>query len=176
METIPKKDCTKIGFVRKTHGVHGEVAIEFEPQFEYSVEAAPRFFIELEGLLVPFFVSENGLRIKSGKTALVTFDWVDTENYARRLVGQNVYLFQNEIIKHDKDENSSPFLNFLLMDKSLGEIGIITEVDDYSGNVVLTVSYNDKQILVPYNEDFLVSIDNKQKILILNLPQDLIGI
>jgi 16S rRNA processing protein RimM len=174
METIPKKECTKIGFIRKTHGVHGEVALEFEPQFEFSVEAAKLFFIELEGLLVPFFVSENGMRFKSGKTALVTFDWVESENYARRLVGQDVYLFQNEIIDADQDETSSPYLDYLLKDKTLGEIGIISEMEDYSGNIVLTVSYNGKPVLVPFNEDFLISVDKKQKILTLDLPDGLI--
>ena len=174
METIPKKNCTKIGFVRKTHGVHGEVTLEFEQQFEFSVEAARRFFIELEGLLVPFYVSENGLRFKSGKTALVFFDWVETENYARRLVGQDVYLFQNEIIEDDEEEETFLYLNYMLKDKSLGNFGIISEAEDYSGNVVLSVLHKGKQILVPFNEDFLISVDEKQKIITLDLPEGLI--
>ena len=53
----------------------------------------------------------------------------------------------------------------MLKDKSLGNFGIISEAEDYSGNVVLTVLHNDKQILVPFNEDFLISVDEKQKII-----------
>jgi len=174
METIPKKNCTRIGYIRKTHGVRGEVTLDFEQQFEFSVEAARRFFIELEGLLVPFYVSENGLRFKSGKTALVSFDWVETESYARRLVGQDVYLFQNEIIENDDEEVTFLYLNYMLKDKSLGNFGIISEAEDYSGNVVLTVLHNGKQILVPFNEDFLISVDEKQKIITLDLPEGLI--
>jgi hypothetical protein len=77
METIPKSDCQKIGFIRKTHGVHGELVLEYEPEFEESVVEAERFFLEIDGLLVPFFVAEEGLRFRSAKTALITFDWVE---------------------------------------------------------------------------------------------------
>lgn len=174
METIPKANCTKIGFIRKVHGVHGEVVLDFEPQFQDSVEACSRLFVELEGLLVPFFVTEEGLRFKSGKSALIFFEDVRSENYARRLVSQSVYLFENEIIDAFEEEEQSPFYNFLLTDAILGEIGTIKNLEDFSGNVVMTVDYNGNDILIPFNEDFLVSIDNNQKTITLNLPEGLI--
>ena len=62
METIPKSDCQKIGFIRKTHGVHGELVLEYEPEFEESVVETERFFLEIDGLLEPFFVAEEGRR------------------------------------------------------------------------------------------------------------------
>lgn len=174
METIPKADCSQIGFIRKLHGVHGEVVLEFESKFEMSVEVAERFFIELDGLLVPFFVAEEGLRFKSGKSALVIFDDVNSGDYARRLVGQNVYLFQDEIVDEIEEENESPFLNYLLENQNSGEIGIIKKVEDFSGNVVMTVDYHGEDILIPFNEDFLVSADNVQKTITMILPEGLI--
>jgi len=175
METIPKADCTKVGFIRKLHGVHGEVVLEFESKFEYSVEVTKRFFVELDGLLVPFFVADNGLRFKSGKSALVIFDDVNSEKYARRLVGQNVYLFQNEIVDEVEEEDEFLFLNYLLFDRNSGEIGRIKNIEDFSGNVVMTVDYNGEDILIPFNEDFLVSIDENKKTMTMDLPKGLIS-
>ena len=83
METIPKEDCEKVGFFRKTHGVYGELVLEFEPQYEISIEQADRFFVELEGLLVPFFVVEDGFRFKTENSAILTFNSVETEKYAK---------------------------------------------------------------------------------------------
>lgn len=174
METIPKADCIKIGFIRKLHGVHGEVVLEFEPQFDYSVEAANRFFIELEGLLVPFFVAEDGLRFQSAKSALVIFDDVDSERYARRLVGQNVYLFQEDIVDDEETGDEWPFIGFVLIDSKLGEIGPIEKVEDFSGNIVMTVNYNGEELLIPFSEDFLVSVDEDEKTVTMNLPEGLI--
>lgn len=174
METIPKSDCVIIGFFRKRHGVHGELVLDFEPQYEYSVEGTDRFFVELEGLLVPFFLAENGFRFKSTKSAIVRFDGVDTENYARRLVGNSVYLFQNEIVDISEETIESYLLNYTLVDEKLGEIGTVSNIDDFSGNVVLTVNFRGEEIMIPFNEDFLVSIEEKQKTITLKLPEGLI--
>jgi 16S rRNA processing protein RimM len=173
METIQKADCEKIGFIRKTHGVHGDVVLEFESKFEESVAETEHLFVELEGLLVPFFISDDGLRFTTAKAAIVSFDWVDTEKYAKRLVGAAVYLFGNEII--DEPEVGEDMLEgFLLVDEKLGEIGMINQVDDYSGNIVLTVSYRNEEVLIPYNDEILVSIDDSLKMITLNLPEGLI--
>lgn len=174
METIPKAECRKIGFIRKMHGVHGDLVLEFESEFEWSVVEAERFMLEIDGLLVPFFLKEDGFRFKSTKTAIVSFLWVDTEKYARRLVGCPVFLFQNEIVDEAEEQLVSKFLHFTLVDKKQGEIGEITAADDFSGNLVFQVKYNSEEVLIPFNEDFLISVDEEQKILKLNLPDGLI--
>ena len=176
METIPKSDCENIGFFRKKHGVHGELVLEFEAQFEQPVEASDRFFIELEGLLVPFFITENGFRFKSAKSAIVWFEGVDSESYARRLVGNPAYLFQNEIVDISEETTESYLLDFTVIDREIGEIGTISNVDDFSGNVVLTVNFKGEEIMIPFNEDFLVSIEVDQKTITLKLPEGLIEI
>ncbi|MFV0593689.1 MAG: ribosome maturation factor RimM [Draconibacterium sp.] len=173
METIPKADCEKIGFFRKTHGVHGEVVLEFEEHFEYSVEEAERFFVELDGLLVPFFISDEGLRFKSSKSAIVKFEWVDTEKYAKRLIGASVYLYNDEIVD-EPPENESLLKGFVLFDKVKGKVGKIEHVDDFAGNVVLTVKYKEEEVLIPFHPEFVIEINEEQKHLILQLPEGLI--
>ena len=174
METIPKSDCRKIGYIRKTHGVQGEVALEYEPELEESVAQAERFFIEIDGLLVPFFISEDGLRFKSAKTALLQFNWVDGENQARRLVGCPVYLYNIEIHDETIDYSINQFMNYHLQNENSQEIGIILAVDDYAGNVVFTVVANKQEILVPYNQELLLDIDKAKKIIKLRLPDGLL--
>lgn len=173
METIPKNDCEKIGFFRKTHGVHGNVILDFEPHFEYSVEDANRFFVELEGLLVPFFISDNGLRFTTSNSAIVTLDWVKTEKYAKRLIGSSVYLFKEEITD-EPEEIDETLEGFLLIDEKLGEIGMINQVDDYAGNIVLTINYRGNEVLVPYSTEIEVSIDEALKTITLNLPEGIL--
>jgi 16S rRNA processing protein RimM len=154
--------------------VFGEIVLEFEPHFETSIENSDRFFVELEGLLVPFFLLEDGFRFKTENTAIITFDGVDSEKYAKRLVGNAVFLFKTEIIVAPDELTDSELINFLLADETLGEIGIIGQVDNYSGNIVLTVNHKGKELLVPFNEDFLISLDKHNKIVKLSLPEGLL--
>lgn len=174
METIPKGDCEKIGFIKKTHGVFGNVILEFDPLFESSLEDAGRFFIELDGLLVPFFIAEDGFRFKGANTAILNFDDVETEDYAKRMVGAAVYLFRDEIVHDTGNHQHVRFKNYMLVDKKAGEIGIIEQVDDYSGNLVLTVRFRGVEILVPLHADFILEIDDRQKTVRMDLPDGLL--
>lgn len=174
METIPKSECEKIGYLKKTHGVRGEMVLEFEPQYEFSIENSDRFFVEIDGLLVPFFLVEDGFRFKTNETAIVTFNGVETEKYAKRLVGSAVFLFKQEIHFEQDAESDGRLEGYTLWDTNLGEIGKIEYIDDYSGNIVFTVDYNGTELLVPFNEDFLVEIDAEKMIIRLKLPEGLI--
>jgi 16S rRNA processing protein RimM len=176
METIPKKDCENIGFIRKTHGIHGDLVLEFEPHFEYSVEDAERFFVELDGLLVPFLLRDEGLRFKTENSAIISLELVDTEKYAKRLVGNSVYLFQTEIVDEPEQSLESRFVNYLLIDELIGEVGMINQVDDYAGNIVITVLYKGEEVLIPFNEELLIEVNEAQKTIKLKLPEGLIEI
>lgn len=173
METIPKAECQQIGFFRKRHGVQGEMVLEFEPHFEYSVEDAQRLFAEIDGLLVPFFLMENGFRFKTDNTAIVALDGVDTEKYAKRLVSKPVFLFTNEIIDDEEEDIAAQFSGYMLHDKELGEIGQIDRVDDYAGNIVFTVDHHGNELLVPYSEELLIYTDEEKKTIYMSLPKGL---
>lgn len=174
METIPKEKCRKIGFIRKSYGVKGEVILEFEPALEYSVAQANRFFIDIDGLLVPFFVAENGLRLRSVNSALVKFDWVDSEKSNRRLIGREVYLFLHEA----GDDSFDPFTSlndYSVFDENNESAGVIAGIEDFSGNVVLKVVSGDNEFLIPFNDELLISIDRKRQKITLQIPEGLPG-
>jgi 16S rRNA processing protein RimM len=90
------------------------------------------------------------------------------------MVGSSVFLFKTEIIVSPDELTDSELINYLLIDESLGEIGMISQVDNYSGNIVLTVNFRNKELLVPFNEDFLVLLDKQNKIIKLKLPEGLL--
>ncbi|MDR2910346.1 MAG: hypothetical protein LBV47_03135 [Bacteroidales bacterium] len=175
METIPKANCTQIGFIRKTHGVRGELILDFDPVFESSLSKSKRLFLEIDGLLVPFFISDEGLWIKSSKSAIVKLDWVDSEEYACRLRNSSVFIYSSEIIPEEED-NALCFENYLIEDETLGAIGVITQTNNYSGNVVFTVLKGNNELLISFNVELLVSVDEQKRIIKLNLPNGLIDL
>ena len=174
METIPKADCENIGFFRKTHGVHGDLVLEFEENYEFSVEEADRFFVELEGLLVPFFLADNGFRFKGANSAILNLDGVVTEKYAKRLVGNSVYLFETEIVDEIVETTESKLEGYLVFDQTIGEIGKISHIDNFSGNIVFTVEFKGEELLIPYNDEFLINEDEANKTITLKFPEGLI--
>ena len=92
METIPHNDCLKIGYLQKPHGVRGEVVLQFQPEFGASLEEEPMLFLEIDGLLVPYFPDTEGIRFRTDETALLKFQWIETESQAKKICGFQVYM------------------------------------------------------------------------------------
>ncbi|MDX9882764.1 MAG: ribosome maturation factor RimM [Prolixibacteraceae bacterium] len=174
METIPKNTCTKIGSIQKPHGIKGELSVRFQEQFYETLEKADTLFIEADGLLVPFFITGDGIRFRTGDSAIITLEWVNTEEEARKLTGFSVYVKNDDIKGDDNFFDFRILEGFLLIDQRKSPVGKIGPIHDFSGNVVLEVNYHGKKIMVPFNEDFLIGIDQDRRILALDLPDGLL--
>lgn len=176
METIPKNNCVKVGFIQKPHGIHGELVIRFQEEYYETLEECPTLLLEIDNLMVPFFIAEGGLRFKSGEAVITQLNWVDTDKKAKDLCGLPVYVDQKDVVESELEMTAHALIGFTLIDEELGVIGEIYEVNDYSGNVLLSVEYQGKEALIPLNEDLIVSIDEDNREIVLNIPEGLFNL
>lgn len=173
METIPINQCIKIGVLQKPHGVNGKMYLYFEEEFDGSVNNAHIFYVKIDNLLVPFFIEDNMVEVKDARRALVKFRWVDTGEKAREYSGLEVYLKKGDIDK-GKTSLEDTLTGFQVLSHQKNIIGIISEVNNYSGNIVLTVESEAGQTLIPYNENLVKKLDIKDKILCIHIPDGLL--
>ncbi len=176
METIPKNNCVKIGYTQKPHGIHGELVVRFDEQYYETLEECPTLFLEIDNLLVPYFISEEGLRFKSGESVIVNLDWVDSDKKAKDLCGLSVYVDQTDVIELDDELSPHALIGFMLFDETLGQIGEINDVHDYSGNLLLSVDYQGNESLIPLNEDLIVRLDEDLREIELRIPEGLFNL
>jgi 16S rRNA processing protein RimM len=177
METIPKSICVKIGFIQKPHGVRGELIVKFQEEFYETLEELPLLFLDVDQLLVPFFISEEGIRFKSGETVIVCLDWVDSDKKAKELCGLSVYVKIDDVVRTD-NELMAPdeLIGFRLYDHVLGLIGEIDEVTNYGGNLLLNVNYKGGPSLIPFHEELVLRLDDKTRELEMRLPEGLFNL
>lgn len=173
METIPKSNCQKVGYIHKPHGIHGELVIRFQEEYYETLEEYPTLFLEIDNLLVPYFISDDGLRFKSGESVITRFDWVDSDKKAKDLCGLSVYVNEEDVIEMDGEMPPHELIGFQLFDETLGLIGEIDDVHDYAGNLLLSVEYQGKEALIPLNEDLIVRVDEELREIELRIPEGL---
>lgn len=147
------------------------MVLQFEPEYEASLDQMPTLFLEIDGLLVPFFLQDEGLRFRSSEQALLHFDWIDNDEQAKKLCGSSVYILTDDWVNEDEELPLNALVGYTLFDTERGKIGPITQVDDYAGNLILTVEYQKQEVLIPFNEDFLTRFDEDLKELELNCPE-----
>jgi 16S rRNA processing protein RimM len=172
MESIEKNLCQKIGYFQKPHGIKGGLSLFFEPQYDLSLENEPTLFLEIDGLLVPFFVNEEeGIRFRSSESAIVQLDWVENEDQARKLCGLSVFLRNEDVVSPKEEISIHHLVGFDLYDQQIGKIGTIERVEDYGGNLLFQLQYQGKEILIPFNEELLTDLDDQEKTIEMQCPE-----
>lgn len=169
---IREEEVFLIGRITRTHGTRGELELNFTDT-PFDNDEASYLVLELDGILVPFFFTE--WRYKGNENALFTFEDIETEEKARRFVGARVYFPFSEMADGDDDAELSSIK--ALTGFTVEGIGRITDVDDSSANILLTIATDDgSEILIPYHDDFLVDYDLRKRTLTLDLPEGLMDL
>jgi len=159
METIPKNNCVKVGYVQKPHGINGELVIRFQEEYSDTIEQYPPLFLEVDNLLVPFFIAEEGLRFKSSESVITRLEWINTEAKAKALCGLSVFVDQDDVIEFEDEMSPHALVGYQLWGEDIGLVGEIKEVHDYAGNLLLSIDYQGREVLIPLNEELIVRID-----------------
>jgi 16S rRNA processing protein RimM len=162
-------DTEEIGYISKTHGLKGHVILRLN-EFVNIVDDIKSIFLDLNGSQVPFFIEEcrpnnNGYILK-----LETIDVVDT---SKKLIGKKAFALPDFIL--EEDESLREFIGYVIIDSKLGNIGNITDVDEKTDNAIIKVNHpSGVEIILPFNDDFIIEIDDDLKTIEFNAPEGLI--
>lgn len=186
---IKPEDVYLIGRLTRTHGIKGEMELQFTDdafdrgEIDYVV-------LLLDGIFVPFFFEEY--RFKNNEAALIKFADIDSEKDARRLVGVSVYYPHAALPADDAPEIRSfqAFVGYTVLlpdltaaqaddteDAGMGtrELGCITHVATTPSSALLTVETEEgEEVLLPLHDDFVLDYDTRRRYLVLNVPEEIL--
>ena len=164
-----------LGTISKTRGAAGSIVLKLDNNISERFYEIESVFLEIEGLLVPFFI--NIAELLDQKNILLNFDSVKTENQCKDLIGCKVYTEFSDVIIPDKKTSQYNYLiGFTLWDQKYGNVGKITDILFYPGNPVFHVKQDQKEIFVPLHEDLIIEIDSHKKLIKVNMPEGLLEI
>ena len=168
---ITEQEVYKIGVIGRTHGVKGEVSLNFTDDV-WDRADAPYLILRVDGILVPFQLDEY--RFRSDTTALVKFMDYDTSEAAQELVGCEVY-FPHALTPEASDEDEYTWryvTGVTLVDEKAGNLGTIDHVDDSTQNILFQVADS----LIPAAEAWITDIDHKGRTIRMALPEGLLDL
>ena len=103
---------------------------------------------------------------------------VDYENKAKDLIKKSVYVEKKKvsIIKKNKFFNFD-IIDFSVRDKNENFIGTVKEINTSTlQNILILLSRNKQEIMIPLVTSFIINIDKKNKIINVDLPDGLIDL
>ncbi len=170
---ITRDEIISIGKFNKTHGINGEISATNNVPMKV-LEGCSCIVCDIDGIFVPFFIKD--FRSKSQDTVLLTIDDITSDQDAMTLVNKDIYVKRDEYTDIVGDENEVP-IDFFVGFKAVvnGVEGKIADIDDTTANVLFVIeTINGRSILIPAVEDFITDFDSKQRIIKMEVPDELL--
>ncbi|MCO5950728.1 ribosome maturation factor RimM [Mucilaginibacter flavidus] len=168
------EDCFRIGSILKPKGLKGElhIYVDFDGVENIKFKTV---FIETAGKLVPYFVAS--IKYLQKNAAYLFLEDVDTIEKASTLAKKDIYL-PNKLKPKKKEAEFTLFdlVGFTAIDDYEGELGKITDVQEYPQQILATVTYKNCEVLFPLNEEIIKGIDVVKEIVRVDLPEGLLDI
>ena len=157
------KELIRVGRIVRSHGISGEVELQFSDD-AFDRGSAEYFVLEVEGIFVPFFWEEY--RFKNNTAIILKLEGYDSDSSAKELVGLSAYYPTEALPDEDKPGLTS-------MQALVG----MTSVDDSTSNILLYITTpQDKELIIPFHDDFLLQFDYKKRTLRMDIPHGILNI
>jgi|GEM_PF-816847 len=168
---ISTDDLFHVGFISKTHGYSGYFYLSFVSSFFPSDKLKGFVFLMINEKAVPFYI-ENCLEL-TDKYALIKIEDLNTKEDIAAYSGLKVYLEKKLWQDCLNLTNISPTVltGFKLLDVDHKIVGTVTNVTASPAHYLLELN---NESLVPLHNDLIISIDENNKTIIMDLPEGLL--
>jgi 16S rRNA processing protein RimM len=163
-------ETEEIGYISKTHGLKGHIILRLNELINIDEDAIKSIFLDINGSQVPYFIEECRPNNAGYIIKLETIDTVDT---SKKLVGKKAFALSDFVLEND--ESLKEFIGYAIIDVKSGNIGNIADVDEKTDNAIIKVIHpSGVEIILPFNDDFIIEIDDDLKTIEFNAPEGLI--
>jgi len=168
------KECYKVGFITKPHGLKGEVTVSLDPDSPADWEALEVIFIEQNTSLVPYFIESVSLR---RDRAFLKLEEISTPEMATLLKNHSLYLPKESRPKPETgDFYDDEVIGFVVEDTETGEIGSVKLIERAGLSRFLIIDYRQKEVMIPVQPPLLKSINRSKKRIRVSLPEGFLDI
>ena len=169
-----KESCYEIGFVTKPHGLNGAVTITFDVDNPLEYKNLESVFLEISGRLVPFFINHIQVRNNS---AIVEFEEISSREQFQDIKSAKLVLPLEFLPQLPNDEfYYHEVIGFRVIDKNLGELGIITGFNTSGPQPIMVMEYQEKEILIPASKEIVIKPNKNNQTMEVHLPEGLLEV
>ncbi len=172
--SMTKAECVEIAYIAKGHGLRGEVKAVFDVHDITEYKKGMKVYLaKKDAALVPVKITQ--MRISNDKHAILAFEEISDRNQADALRGSTLYYPQALLPKLSEGHfYYFELIGFSIVDKKLGKLGTVQEIVDADSQEIMVMDYQEKEVLIPMNDEFVGTINREKKEISTSLPDGLL--
>ena len=171
---MKKEDCYFLGKITRTHGLQGNVVLKLDTDQPEMYNKLDSIFIEVNGLLVPFFVEKQ--QWQKSDTKIMTFK-NSSEALVEQSVGKNVFLPLSTLPPlSGKKFYYHEVVGYEIREEDGKSCGIIESINDQTAQNYFILNLAGKQIIIPLIKDWILEVNREEKFIKMILPDGLMDV
>lgn len=171
---MKKEEVYYLGKITRSHGLKGNVVLMLDTDQPEMYERLDSIFVEINGLLVPFFIDRQSW--SRGDSKIISFK-NSTQALVEQLLGKNVFLPLSTLPPlSGKQFYYHEVKGFQVMDADGRSYGEITEINDQTAQHLFMLNREGKDVIIPLIKDWIQEVDRDAKRITMNLPEGLLEV
>lgn len=163
-----------IGKLAATHGFKGELVLKHSLGKKTDFKNAEAIFIEkVKDEYLPYFHEKS--IIKNNQETVVKLEGIDTKETAAKFLQKKIWLTKNDFEQLVSKAAPVNLIGFIVVNNK-EKLGAIESVIEQPQQILLQLTIQNKEVLVPLNESTLKKIDRKKKEVQVDLPEGLLEV
>ena len=165
-----------VGKLGKPHGLSGAFRFLLNRELKSKKKFPKHFLLQQKGSFLPWFVTcVEWLGFQDG---FILFEEISVIEKAKQFSGSELFLCEKDATLYFKPEAGEfdYLLGYKASDENAREIGVVNEIIENPGQILCSIVKGEKEIMIPFVEEFISNIDMRKKEIIFNLPEGLLDL
>ena len=168
-----------VGLITSPQGINGKIKVKSLSDFEERFTTPGKRWIQKEDEIPKELELISGFKKPGKESFIITFREINNRNQAEKLKGYKVLVKVDSIPKLNNDEfHLTQLVNLevkILENNELNIIGKIVNLENEKNNLlVIKLSKNNKEVLIPFVKEIVPVVDIKNKFIIITPPSGLL--
>lgn len=169
-----KEDCYFLGNITRTHGLKGNVVLKLDTDQPEMYDRLDSIFVEVNGLLVPFFVDKQ--QWQKSDTKILSFK-NSSEALVNQSIGKSVYLPLSTLPPlSGKKFYYHEVIGFEIREEDGKSCGNIVSINDQTAQNYFILDLAGKEIIIPIIRDWILEVNREDKYIKMQLPEGLMDV
>ena len=167
------KKYVKIGNLLKPVGTRGEIKTDIPDEFLEDFVNAAHVFILINGSYVPYFIES----VRETNQILVKFEDMDDPEEASTVSQKDIFMEEKNITSTEfaNQKDKEQLLDYTII-SNRENIGTIIAVEIFPQQIMAVVQKDSKPFYLPLVDQFIVEINEEDKIIYMDLPDGILDI
>ncbi|HCN11043.1 MAG TPA: 16S rRNA processing protein RimM [Chryseobacterium sp.] len=171
---MKKEDCYFLGKITRRHGLQGNVFLKLDTDQPEMYNKLDSIFIEINGLLVPFFVAKQSW--SKGDMLIISYK-NSTEALVDQTIGRDVFMPLSTLPKLTGNKfYYHEVIGFEIREEDGKTCGNIVSINDQTAQHYFILDLAGKEIIIPIIKDWILELNREEKYLKMQLPEGLMDV